>query len=123
MGSPNWSDATNNKETFQPTAAGMTSLGSSSVYGINDIKIDLGDHMKNAIDQTTKTNGKANSKQTTTQVRSTMKDEANKNDTTYTANAIAEGTLNPEHTKTAPGGIGRTVSNEPTSTRIYSTVQ
>ena len=79
--------------------------------------------MKNAIDQTTKTNGKSKSKQSTTQIRSTLKDEANKNDETYTANAIAEGKLNPEHTKTAPGGIGRTVSTQPTETRIYSTVQ
>lgn len=115
--------AVNTTETFKPTVSGIQTYVTSGIFGVNDIQIDLGDHMKNAIDQTTKTNGKANSKQTTTQVRSTMKDEANKNDTTYTANAIAEGTLNPEHTKTAPGGIGRTVSNEPTSTRIYSTVQ
>ena len=42
---------------------------------------------------------------------------------TYTANAVAEGKLNPEYTKTAPGGVNRTVSTQPTATRIYSTVQ
>ena len=79
--------------------------------------------MKNAIDQTVNTNGKSNSKQSTTQIRSSLKDEANKNDETYTANAVAEGKLNPEYTKTAPGGDNRTVSTQPTATRIYSTVQ
>lgn len=115
--------ATNTTETFQPTASGIETYVTSGIFGVNDIKIDLGDHMKNAIDQTVNTNGKSNSKQSTTQIRSSLKDEANKNDETYTANAVAEGKLNPEYTKTAPGGVNRTVSTQPTATRIYSTVQ
>lgn len=114
---------TNTTETFQPTASGIETYVTSGIFGVNDVKIDLGDHMKNAIDQTVNTNGKSNSKQSTTQIRSSLKDEANKNDETYTANAVAEGKLNPEYTKTAPGGVNRTVSTQPTATRIYSTVQ
>lgn len=123
VGSPNWSDPTNNKTTFQPTTAAMSSLGASSIYGINDIQIDLDDHLKNAIDQSTNTNGKAKSPQTTAQVRSSLKDKGNLSDETYTANAVADGKLSAKYTQTAPGGVGRTVNSNPTATRIYSTVQ
>ena len=96
VGSPNWDDPTNNKTTFQPTAAGMTSLGAAAIYGINDVKVDEGDFLKDAIDRTTKTDGVAAGTQSVSQVRSSLKDEKNLNNETYVANAIAEGTLNPE---------------------------
>ena len=122
-GTPNWSDPTNNKTTFQPTEAAMTSLGAAAVYGVNDIQIDLDDHLKNAIDQTTNTNGKAKSPQTTAQIRSSLKDNANLTDKHYTANAIADGKLSAKYTQPAPGKVGRSVNNQPTATRIYSSVQ
>ena len=58
VGTPNWSDAshstaTNTTATFEPTASNMGSY-TTGVYGVNDIQIDLGDHLKNAIDKTVK---------------------------------------------------------------------
>jgi len=127
VGSPNWSDpthntATNTEATFEPRAANMESY-TTGVYGVNDIQIDLGDHLKNAIDQTVKSSGKSKSVQTIEEVRSSLKDEANLNDKTYTANAVASGTLNPEYLNTIPGETGRIVNTEPTEVQPKMMVQ
>ena len=114
--------AVNTTATFEPTASNMGSY-TTGVYGVNDIQIDLGDHLKNAIDKTVKSSGKAKSEQTIEEVRSTLKDEANLNDKTYTADAVASGKLNPEYLNTIPGETGRIVNIEPTEVQPKSTVQ
>lgn len=113
---------TDTTATFEPTSA-LMGLYTTGNTGVNDIQIDLDDHLKNAIDQTINTNGKAKSPQTTAQIRSSLKDNANLTDKHYTANAVADGKLSAKYTQPAPGRVGRTVNNQPTATRIYSTVQ
>jgi len=104
---------TNTTQTLQPTAAIMTAHLNGPA-GTNDVKIDVGDKLLNTIDRTQKTQGISNTSQTTSQVRSSMKDEANLNNKDYTANAVAEGTLNPEFVNTVPASTGRMVSSEAT---------
>lgn len=114
--------ATNTTATFEPTAGNMGSY-TTGIYGVNDIQIDLGDHLKNAIDKTVKSNGKSVSDQNTGEVRSSLKDENNLNDKTYTSDAIARGALNPDFVNTVPASTGRIVGSEPTSVQPKHTVQ
>ena len=105
--------ATNTTGTFKPDATAMGGY-LNSLYGVNDVKIDAGDVLLNTIDRTQKTQGISDTSQTTSQVRSSMKDEANLNNKDYTANAVAEGTLNPEYVNTVPASTGRMVSSNAT---------
>ena len=113
--------ATNTTETLQPTSAVLTNY-LNSAYGVNDVKIDAGDVLLNTIDRTQKTQGISDTSQTTSQVRSSLKDEANLNNKDYTANAVAEGTLNPEFVNTVPAATGRMVSSDLTSKQVRNLV-
>ena len=113
--------ATNTTETLKPTSALMSSY-TQSTFGVNDIQIDLGDHLKNNIDRSTKTNGKAKSEQTTAQIRSTLKDPANLADQTYTADAVAQNKLNPEFIKNVPTEVGRIVSKSPSASQVRGVI-
>ena len=93
-----------------------------STFGVNEIQIDLGDHLKNNIDRSTKTNGKAKSEQTTAQIRSTLKDPANLADQTYTADAVAQNKLNPEFIKNVPTEVGRIVSKSPSASQVRGVI-
>ena len=113
--------ATNTTETLQPTSAVLTNY-LNSAYGVNDVKIDAGDVLLNTIDRTQKTQGISDTSQTTSQVRSSLKDEANLNNKDYTANAVAEGTMNPEFVNTVPAATGRMVSSDLTSKQVRNLV-
>ena len=113
--------ATNTTGTFKPDATAMGGY-LNSLYGVNDVKIDAGDVLLNTIDRTQKTQGISDTSQTTSQVRSSLKDEANLNNKDYTANAVAEGTLNPEFVNTVPASTGRMVSSDLTSKQVRNLV-
>ena len=88
----------------------------ASEYGIQDVKVDPENELKKLINQTTLSGGVSDRPLTTSEIRSKLRDENNKNNEDFTGKQVAENKLNPESlgAKSVPAETGRTASNDPT---------
>jgi len=95
----------------------------ASEYGIQDVKIDIEDGLKNIIDQTPLTGGVCDRPLTIGEIRSKIRDDNNRANDDFTAKCVAEKKLNPESlVKKPPAKVGRTASDEPTVTEGYTVI-
>ena len=90
--------------TALPTAALLTEYKKSS-KGPKVVKVDPDSVIKNNIDTSVKTGGVSDTKLTTRQVRSKMRDPAHRSNSEFVATHIAEGKLSPDHIKTSPPNV------------------
>ena len=101
--------ATDNTATVQPTAALLTDYLKSD-RGVKEVLIDPDDRLKQNIDLTEK-NGKVSKRQLdTANVRRSMREQSTRENSKFIANAIANGHLSPEHTKTTPPNTSNIVN-------------
>ena len=68
---------TDDTATAQPTTTILTDYLSNSDRGIQKVVIDAGDHIKNKIDLTAATGGKAKTELSVKQIRAKLKDDNN----------------------------------------------
>ena len=93
----------------------VASIYTKSEYGIQDVKVDPENDLKKLINQTTLSGGVSDRPLTTSEIRSKLRDENNRNNEEFTGKQVAENKLNAEALgKGIPGDIGRTASNTPT---------
>ena len=78
--------------------------------GIIVTRIDDGNYIKNLVDKNAAYSGLYDKQITTGVVRSKIRDTANKTNTAFVGQAVAEGVVSPKIAQTAPEGIGRVVS-------------
>lgn len=101
-------------ETALPNAALLTSYLGDGANGVPQVKVDIGDHLVNALDKTVGSGNVTNKPLTTGEVRSKLRDNGTLNNTTFTASQVAAGKLNPEYPTSAPASIGRIAGRAPT---------
>ncbi len=96
----------------------------ASEYGIQDVKVDPENELKKLINQTTLSGGVSDRPLTTSEIRSKLRDENNKNNEDFTGKQVAENKLNPEAlgSKSIPAETGRTASNDPTVVENISVI-
>ena len=96
----------------------------ASEYGIQDVQVDPENELKKLINQTTLSGGVSDRPLTTSEMRSKLRDENNKNNEDFTGKQVAEGKLNPESlgSKSIPAETGRTASNNPTVVENITTI-
>ena len=102
--------------TEKPTQTLLDAFLLRSSKGIRKVFVDIGGILKNLVDKSIRNSNISNRTLSTAEVRSKLRDPATLANTAFTANAIAEGKLNPKYNQTAPPSIGRTVKNTPTAT-------
>lgn len=101
--------ATNSDATVQPTAALLTDYLKSD-RGVKEVLIDPDDRLKQNIDLTEK-NGKVSNKSLdTSSVRRAMREGATRDNSKFIANAIANGHLSSEYSKSTPPNAANIVN-------------
>ena len=100
--------------TAKPNSDILSTYLDEGAYGVPKVKIDIGDHLINALDKTVGTGNVTNKPLTTGEVRSKLRDNGTLNNTEFTASQIATGKLNPEYPTATPGSIGRIAEASPT---------
>jgi len=100
--------------TALPDGSLMTEYLTVSDKGIIEVKVDPGDGIKNMLNRSVATGGLSTKSMTTSEVRTKMRDPANRNNQTFVAGQVAEGTLNADHIQQVPQAIGRTSSKTTT---------
>jgi|TARA_B110000858_G_scaffold103307_1_gene118432 hypothetical protein len=108
--------AVDTKATAIPTLGILTSYLGDGAYGVQAVKVDIDDHLINALDKTVGTGNVTNKPLTTGEVRSKLRDNGTLNNTEFTASQIAAGKLNPEYPTATPGSVGRIAGQAPSRT-------
>ena len=98
--------------TVQPTPSMVADMASNSSKGINKIKIDIGDVMKNQMNKDADYGGVSDRRLTTAEIRSKMRDPNTSANTSFVGSQIAEGKLSATYINSIPPAIGRTVGIE-----------
>lgn len=102
--------------TALPTGAILKSYLNEGAYGVPEVKVDIDNHLLNALDKTIGTGNVTNKPLTTGEVRSKLRDNGTLNNTEFTASQIAAGKLNPEYPTATPGEVGRIEGRAPSRT-------
>lgn len=102
-----------------PTQDLMNFYLHKSDRGIGRVNLDPGDFIKNAIDRTSANDGVASKSLTTKQIRSKLRDPNTKAKDKFIANALAEGKLSPQYSRTTPPSVGRIVKAIGTARHKY----
>lgn len=79
----------------------------SGPNAVIEVKIDEGDEIKNMIDRTSDTGGVTHKPQTLEEIRLSLRDPNNKNNTDYTNTIIGEGRVSPTVFNNAPPSVSR----------------
>lgn len=108
--------AVDTKATAIPTLGILTSYLGQGAYGVPEVKVDIDNHLLNALDKTIGTGNVTNKPLTTGEVRSKLRDNGTLNNTEFTASQIAAGKLNPEYPTATPGELGRVEGRAPSRT-------
>jgi len=98
---------TDDTATAQPTTTILTDYLSNSDRGIQKVVIDAGDHIKNKIDLTAATGGKAKTELSVKQIRAKLKDDNNAVDPGFLKYLYGREKINPEFNKKIPNNVGR----------------
>ena len=98
--------------TFAMDASIMDVLLNKSPAGIIQVSIDQDDGIKNSIDRSTDNGGLSDRSLTTAEVRSKMRDDANKSNTDFVTTQVGEGRISGTYSKTAPSSIRRLTTSE-----------
>ena len=99
--------------TALPNAQLLDTYLNQGAYGIEFVKVDEGGHLYNNMNAYEVTGGVSNRTQSTSEVRSSLRDNKNLNNADYTAAAVGAGKLNPTYSSPNPGRIGRVISGSP----------
>lgn len=84
--------------------------GQPEISKVRRVLVDIGNFLRNFIDKSETYGGIDTVEQTTTQVRSRLRDPANANNSSYVGSAIAEGKMSTEFFKPTPTSLGRVVT-------------
>ena len=103
------------KATAIPNAAVATTYQQSS-FGIQKVKVDPNNAMSEGLVRSKATGGVADRQLTSSEVRSKMRDNNNRNNTDFTATQIAEGKLDAGYSSPNPSKLGRSASSSPSVT-------
>lgn len=98
-----------------PNVEIMTAYLASSAYAIRNVKVDPNNELFNKIVKTDDYDNILDHEPTVAEVRSKLRDEANRENSTFTGSLVSEGRLNSNFRDPAPGEIGRIVSAEPSA--------
>lgn len=99
--------------TAQPTAAMLDTYLNRTSLGAIDVRVDIGDFIRNSLSRLDATGGLSTRDLSTTEIRALLRTEGNRQNSTFIATAIASGQLSPTYTRTTPGQIGRISSVAP----------
>lgn len=94
----------------KPTVASVTEDLKKPTTGLRKVLIDVGSFLKNFIDKSSAYDGIDTVAHNTGQVRSRLKDPANRNNSKYVGTVISEGAMSTEYFKPVPTHIGRVTS-------------
>lgn len=96
--------------TALPTAAILSDYLTKSANGVNRIKIDYNNHIKNQIDKSVDTGGLSVKEVTTGIARSKLRDPANRSNSKFVGYSLSNGSICEKYDAPTPEGIGRIVS-------------
>jgi hypothetical protein len=99
--------------TAQPTAAMLDTYLNGTSLGAIDVKVDIGNFIRNSLSRSDATGGLSTRDLTTTEIRALLRTEGNRENSAFITTAIASGQLSPTYTRTTPGQIGRISSVAP----------
>ena len=99
--------------TVKPTPSMVADMASNSSKGINKIKIDTGDVLKNQLNKDADYGGVSDRRLTTAEIRSKMRDPNTSANTSFVGSQIAEGKLSATYINQIPPAIGRTANKDP----------
>jgi len=99
---------TNSTATAWPTADLIEIYLGQAQGGVGKVVVDEGDFIKNMIDQTVNNGGVSDRILSTEEVRSRMRDEANRANEEFVGNQLANGVLGGSYANPVPGGVRRT---------------
>jgi hypothetical protein len=91
-----------------------------SAGGINRVKIDVGDFIKNYLDRSVDTGGISNSNINADKARSRLRDPANRSNSSFVSYLLAEGIICGEWNSPIPKGTGRILSSDATPVSSHS---
>jgi len=93
--------------TASASEATMESYLNNSAYGTKKITVDAGDHIKNSIDRTKANGGLSDKELTTREIRSKMRDKANRENEVFVGTAVSSGKLSGTYARKVPNNIDR----------------
>lgn len=91
-----------------------------SAGGINRVKIDVGDFIKNSLDKSVDTGGVSNSDINADKARSRLRDAANRSNSSFVSYLLSEGIINREWNSPIPLATGRIISADATPVASHS---
>ena len=101
---------TDTTATALPNGAILSDYLTKSANGVNRIKIDHNNHIKNQIDKSVDTGGLSIRPVTTGLARSKLRDPANKGNSAFIGHSLSTGVICEKYDNPSPEGIGRIVS-------------
>lgn len=104
----------------KPTNSIIDDYLTKSAGGINRVKIDVGDFIKNYLDRSVDTGGISNSEITPDKARSRLRDAANRSNSSFVSHLLAEGVISREWNAPIPKGTGRIISSDATPVSSHS---
>ena len=104
----------------KPTDSIINDYLTKSSGGINRVKIDVGDFIKNYLDRSVDTGGISNSEITPDKARSRLRDASNRSNSSFVSHLLAEGVISREWNAPIPKGTGRIISSDATPVSSHS---
>tara|TARA_B100000497_G_scaffold123998_2_gene157676 strand:+ start:4364 stop:6874 length:2511 start_codon:yes stop_codon:yes gene_type:complete len=98
----------------KPTNSIIDDYLTKSAGGINRVKIDVGDFIKNYLDRSIDTGGISNSDIDASKARSRLRDISNRNNSAFISHLLSEGVISREWNSPIPKGTGRIISSDAT---------
>lgn len=98
----------------KPTNSIIDDYLTKSAGGINRVKIDVGDFIKNYLDRSIDTGGISNSDIDANKARSRLRDTSNRSNSSFVSHLLAEGVISREWNAPIPKGTGRIISSDAT---------
>lgn len=95
-----------------PTASIVRTYLSKAAGGVRKVKIDIGDFIKNMVDKTSSYGGVSSSQVNAGKARSRMRDPANRSNSAFVGQLIADQAICPQYNTPTPKGIGRIISGD-----------
>ena len=109
-----WTHAAQSVSVTKPTPSLIQVYLTAAAEGIRNVKIDIGDYLKNFMDKSERYAGITNQTPTVEAARSKLRDPANRNNSKFTGALIEEGIICKDYNKPTPEGIGRIVDGSST---------
>jgi hypothetical protein len=98
---------TSTPTTALPTSTVLNEYLNNTSYGAIDVKVDIGNHLLNALNRSDATGGLSTRDLSTSEIRALLRTEGVRNITSFVGSSVANGTLSPSFSQPNPPSVVR----------------